>query len=93
MPGWGQFASGAAPNTTQNVTLDQELQIPGDVLKPGITRSLSKTQCGDRTIVRIENADKDKHYLVLAVSNPNLSGEGAQNGLILFRSKMRRSRC
>ncbi len=83
----GSFPSGAAQNTTQNVRLDQELQIPGDVLKPGnYTFSVEDTM-RDRAIVRIENADKEKHYLVLAVPNTKPLGEAVQNGLILFQSK------
>jgi hypothetical protein len=39
----------------------------------------------DRAIVRIENAEKNEHYLVLSVPNGTLPRQ-AQNGLILFNS-------
>lgn len=79
------LANGRSANAEQNVILARDLQIPGTILKPGSYIFSIEDAMQDRTVVRIETADKNTHYLVLTVPNAKLSGS-VQNGLILFNS-------
>jgi len=79
-----------APNTravaatnTQTITLDRDLQIPGETLKPGAYTLAIEDHMQDRAIVRISSAGGGPHFLVLGVPNSKLNGRG-DKGIILF---------
>ncbi|MGI9070533.1 MAG: hypothetical protein ACR2JB_04200 [Bryobacteraceae bacterium] len=79
------FGSTSGGNAAQKISIDKQLQIPGAVLEPGDYTFSQEDMMRDRAIVRIENAGRDSHYLVLSVLNENLPNK-SQNGLILFNS-------
>jgi hypothetical protein len=74
----------AAANT-QTITLDQDLQIPGETLNPGSYTLSVEDRMQDRAIVRISSAHGGLHFLVLGVPNPKLNTKEEKN-IILFGS-------
>jgi LPXTG-motif cell wall-anchored protein len=73
-----------AGNETQNILINEDLQIPGAVLAPGKYVLSVADQLYDRMIVQITRQGRNERYLVLAVpsaaANNNKSGE-----LVFFR--------
>ena len=79
-----------APNTravaatnTQTITLDRDLQIPGETLKPGAYTLAIEDHMQDRAIVRISSAGGGPHFLVLGVPNSKLNGWGDKGTILL----------
>ncbi len=81
------FAAGSAyaqtANASQNVTLNEKVQIPGASLKPGEYTFSVEDRLQDRAIVRITSQDQSKHFLVLTVPSADL-GQAGSDGLVLF---------
>jgi LPXTG-motif cell wall-anchored protein len=89
------FAAGSAyaqtANVSQNVTLDEKLQIPGASLKPGEYTFSVEDRLQDRAIVRITSQDQSKHFLVLTVPNGQM-GQPGSDALVLFTNASGRNR-
>ncbi len=80
------FSTLQADEQGQNVTLNENLQIPGANLKPGTYNFSVEDRLADRAIVRISDAqDANEHYLLLAVPNSKLAATGS-NHLLYFKS-------
>jgi len=73
----------AAATNTQTITLDRDLQIPGETLKPGTYTLAVEDRMQDRAVIRISSAGDGPHYLLLGVPNSKLNDRG-KNGIILF---------
>jgi hypothetical protein len=79
-PGAGLLAASDA----QQIAIKRDLQIPGEVLKPGTYTLSVEDRMSDRAVVRITNAaDSNQHFLLLAVPSSELSAK-AGKGIILF---------
>jgi hypothetical protein len=70
---------------TQNIAIDSDLQIPGDVLKSGTYTLKLEERIADRVIVRISSVNTAQHYLLLAVPSRRLGKESGK-GIVLFTS-------
>ena len=71
---------------SQKIAIKRDLQIPGEVLKPGSYTLSVEDRMSDRAIVRISNdADAKQHFLLLAVPSTQLSA-AASKGIILFKA-------
>jgi LPXTG-motif cell wall-anchored protein len=82
VPGARIFAASDA----QQIAIDRDLQIPGEILKPGTYTFAIEDRMNDRAIVRISGANKDaRHFLLLAVPSAQLPAK-AGKGVILFDS-------
>jgi LPXTG-motif cell wall-anchored protein len=82
MPGARVFAA----SDGQKIAIKRDLQIPGEVLKPGSYTLSVEDRMSDRAVVRISNdTDPNQHFLVLAVPSTQLSA-AAGKGLILFKA-------
>jgi hypothetical protein len=75
-----------AASNAQQIAIKGDLQIPGDVLKPGNYTFSVEDRMSDRTVVRISNdADTSQHFLLLAVPSAKLSAS-AEKGIVLFKT-------
>jgi hypothetical protein len=72
-----------AVNETQNILINEELQIPGAVLPPGKYALSVVEHFYDRAIVKISRVGGSERYLVLAA--PNTVKENSAGGLVFFR--------
>jgi hypothetical protein len=80
-PGARVFAAG----DSQKIAIKRDLQIPGEVLKPGSYTLSVEDRMSDRAVVRIsKDADTKQHFLLLAVPSTELSAQ-AGKGIILFK--------
>ena len=68
---------------SQNIKLSGSTEIPGTNLEPGNYTFSVEDRLTDRAIVRINRNDKDEHYLLLAVPNPEIKSN-ASNGLVYY---------
>jgi LPXTG-motif cell wall-anchored protein len=73
-----------AASGTENILINQELQIPGAVLDPGKYSLSIEDHLYDRVIVKVARENSAEQHLVLAVSNADVKGEKAGN-LTLFK--------
>jgi hypothetical protein len=71
-----------AGNETQNILINEDLQIPGAVLTPGKYALSVADQLYDRAIVRIERVGRKERYLVLAV--PSAGAKSDKSGALVF---------
>jgi hypothetical protein len=82
MPGARVFAADDA----QKIAIKRDLQIPGEVLKPGSYTLSVEDRMSDRAVVRISNdADAKQHFLLLAVPSTQLSTVAGES-IILFKA-------
>lgn len=70
---------------TQNITLDQKVEVPGADLKPGSYVFSVEDTLSDRAIVRITSSDAGKYFLVLTAPNSRLHAE-TTGGFTFFTS-------
>jgi LPXTG-motif cell wall-anchored protein len=81
-PGVSLFAA----SNTQQIAVKRDLQIPGEVLKPGSYTISVEDRMTDRAIVRISNDTNEKqHFLLLAVPSNHILAPAAK-GIILFKA-------
>ena len=73
----------SAAVTSQTITLERSLQIPGGTLAPGEYQFSVEDRLSDRAIVRIDNTASSEHQFLLAVPNATLS-RNSGNSLVLF---------
>ena len=71
-----------AGNETQNILINEDLQIPGAVLPPGKYVVSVANQLYDRSIVQISRIGRNERYLVLAV--PVADAKSDQPGVLSF---------
>jgi hypothetical protein len=72
-----------AVNETQNILINEELQIPGAVLPPGKYALSVSEHLYDRAIVKISRVGGSERYFVLAA--PNAGKQDSAGGLVFFR--------
>jgi hypothetical protein len=72
-----------AVNETQNILINEELQIPGAVLPAGKYALSVAEHFYDRAIVKISRVGGSERYLVLAA--PNAGKQDSAGGLVFFR--------
>ena len=75
-----------AANSSQTIKITQPTQIPDVVLDPGSYVFSVEDHLQDRSIVRISTFNNEKHYLVLAVSNPETGKGTPKPGVVMFPS-------
>jgi hypothetical protein len=78
-------AQGFAASDTEQITIHQDLQIPGNILKPGAYTFAVEDRMLDRAIIRISSAKAGQNFLLLAVPNPQISARSTK-GILLFDS-------
>jgi LPXTG-motif cell wall-anchored protein len=73
----------AAASDSQQIAIQQALQIPGEVLQPGTYRLSLEDRLTGRAIVRIANTSTGRHSFLLTVPSSKIAATAA-NKLILF---------
>ena len=73
----------SAAVTSQTITLEHSLQIPGATLAPGEYQFSVEDRLSDRAIVRIHNTASGEHQFLLTVPNATL-GKKTISSLVLF---------
>jgi hypothetical protein len=71
-----------AGNETQNILINEELQVPGAVLVPGKYTLSAADHLYDRTIVQVSRVGHNERYFMLAVPATKVDNGG---GLTFFR--------
>lgn len=75
---------GSAATTAQNILINEDLQVPGVVLKPGKYGLAVEDRLYDRVIIKMWSEKSKESYFFLAVPNAELKDERV-GGLIFYR--------
>jgi hypothetical protein len=79
------FSPALAASDSQKIVIDHALQIPGEVLQPGTYVFRLEDRLSGRAIVRIDDAARGRHSLLLTVPSMRIrAGSGSQ--LVFFRA-------